>query len=97
MAIQFRVFCSVVHETSLSGCVYASRVRQVRALSDVNIADLLCLIVNRTVYYGQYKCTGIGANTTGRVSWSKDLTDAQAAPFLTWDFVDGNSWIGKTA
>jgi len=50
---------------------------------------------NRTVYYGQYKCTGVGANTTGRVAWSKDLTDSQAAPFLTWDFVDGNSWIGK--
>lgn len=49
----------------------------------------------KTVYYGQYKCTGVGANTTGRVNWSKDLTDSEAAPFLTWDFVDGNSWIGK--
>jgi pectinesterase len=49
----------------------------------------------KTVYYGQYKCTGVGANTTGRVSWSKELTDSEAAPFLSWSFVDGDSWIGK--
>lgn len=47
----------------------------------------------KTVYYGQYKCTGVGANTTGRVEWSHDLTAKEAAPFLTWDFVDGKSWI----
>lgn len=47
----------------------------------------------KKVYYGQYKCTGVGANTEGRVNWSKDLTDEEAAPFLTWDFVDGHDWI----
>lgn len=49
----------------------------------------------KTVYYGQYKCTGVGADTKGRVNWSKELTDAQARPFLSWDFVDGKQWIGK--
>lgn len=49
----------------------------------------------KTVYYGQYRCYGPGAETAGRVNWSKDLTDSQAQAFLTWDFVDGNSWIGK--
>jgi pectinesterase len=49
----------------------------------------------KTVFYGQYKCYGPGANTTGRVSWSKDLTDEQAQPFLSWDYVDGSSWIGQ--
>jgi pectinesterase len=53
------------------------------------------LFPNRTVFYGQYKCYGPGANTTGRVSWSKDLTDEQAQPFLSWDYVDGSSWIGQ--
>jgi len=48
---------------------------------------------DKTVYYGQYLCTGVGANTTGRVSWSHDLTASEAAPFLTWDFVDGSKWI----
>lgn len=49
----------------------------------------------KTVYYGQYRCYGKGADTSGRVSWSKDLTDEQAKPFLSWDFVDGNEWINK--
>lgn len=49
----------------------------------------------KTVYYAQYKCYGPGANTTGRVNWSKDLSDSQAAPFLTWDYIDGSQWIGK--
>ncbi|KAG0557848.1 hypothetical protein KC19_11G161400 [Ceratodon purpureus] len=49
----------------------------------------------KTVYYGQYKCYGPGADTSGRVSWSKDLSDEQAKPFLSNDFVDASSWIGK--
>jgi pectinesterase len=28
-----------------------------------------------TVFYGQYKCTGPGANYAGRVRWSRELTD----------------------
>lgn len=49
----------------------------------------------KTVYYGQYKCYGPGADTEGRVNWSKDLTDKEAEPFLTTKYIDGPSWIGK--
>ncbi|XP_020236589.1 probable pectinesterase 53 [Cajanus cajan] len=47
-----------------------------------------------TVFYGQYKCTGPGANFAGRVSWSRELTDEEAAPFLSLSFIDGTEWIG---
>lgn len=43
----------------------------------------------RTAFFGEYKCTGRGANSTGRVHWSKELTDAEAQPFLGVQFIDG--------
>ncbi|KAF7013867.1 hypothetical protein CFC21_027915 [Triticum aestivum] len=46
-----------------------------------------------TVYYGQYKCTGPGASYSGRVSWSRELTDEEAKPFISLSFIDGTEWI----
>ncbi|KAJ0986359.1 hypothetical protein J5N97_004715 [Dioscorea zingiberensis] len=36
-----------------------------------------------TVFYGQYKCIGPGANYAGRVAWSRELTDEEAKPFIS--------------
>ncbi|KAL0374418.1 UNVERIFIED_CONTAM: putative pectinesterase 53 [Sesamum radiatum] len=46
-----------------------------------------------TVFYGQYKCTGAGASFAGRVSWSRELTDEEAKPFISLSFIDGSEWI----
>lgn len=46
-----------------------------------------------TVFYGQYKCTGPGANFSDRVTWSRELTDEEVKPFLALTFLDGDSWI----
>uniref|UniRef100_A0A453AMY6 pectinesterase n=1 Tax=Aegilops tauschii subsp. strangulata TaxID=200361 RepID=A0A453AMY6_AEGTS len=46
-----------------------------------------------TVFYGQYKCTGPGASYSGRVSWSRELTDEEAKPFISLSFIDGTEWI----
>lgn len=46
-----------------------------------------------TVFYGQYKCSGPGANTFGRVPWAHQLTDQEAQPFLELSYIDGGSWI----
>ncbi|CAN0919048.1 Probable pectinesterase 53 [Linum grandiflorum] len=46
-----------------------------------------------TVFYGQYKCWGPGANFGGRVSWSRELTDAEAEPFVSLGFIDGHEWL----
>ncbi|WP_291912006.1 pectinesterase family protein [Chitinophaga sp. CB10] len=35
----------------------------------------------KTVYYGEYKSSGPGANAAGRVRWSRQLTDKEAAPY----------------
>uniref|UniRef100_A0A0D9V3A9 Pectinesterase n=1 Tax=Leersia perrieri TaxID=77586 RepID=A0A0D9V3A9_9ORYZ len=47
----------------------------------------------RTVFYGQYQCYGDGSKTDGRVAWSRDLTQAEAAPFITKAWVDGQQWL----
>ncbi|KAJ0243886.1 pectinesterase 53 [Hirschfeldia incana] len=46
-----------------------------------------------TVFYGQYKCTGAGANYAGRVAWARELTDEEAKPFISLTFIDGSEWI----
>ncbi|KAG0591604.1 hypothetical protein KC19_1G187500 [Ceratodon purpureus] len=46
-----------------------------------------------TVFYGQYKCFGPGANQANRASWSHELTDAQAAPFMSLGYIDGSLWV----
>jgi pectinesterase len=35
----------------------------------------------KTAYYAEYKCTGQGAVRTGRVKWSKELTDKEAQEY----------------
>lgn len=47
----------------------------------------------RTVFYGQYDCTGPGASMKGRVAWSHELTAEQAAPFMSLSFIDGEEWV----
>ncbi|CAM0954498.1 unnamed protein product [Alopecurus aequalis] len=46
-----------------------------------------------TVFYGQYKCSGPGANYAGRVDWSRELTDEEAKPFISLSFIDGWEWL----
>ncbi|XVF62152.1 hypothetical protein PTKIN_Ptkin08bG0194100 [Pterospermum kingtungense] len=46
-----------------------------------------------TVFYGQYKCSGPGADFGGRVSWARELTQQEAKPFISVDFINGHSWL----
>ncbi|XP_022727201.1 putative pectinesterase 11 isoform X2 [Durio zibethinus] len=46
-----------------------------------------------TVYYGEYKCNGPGADTSKRVQWSHRLSHDEAAPFLTKDIIGGRGWL----
>ncbi|XP_061344488.1 probable pectinesterase 53 [Gastrolobium bilobum] len=45
------------------------------------------------VYYGEYKCSGPGANLTGRVPWARMLTDEEAKPFIGIHFIEGDTWL----
>ena len=58
-----------------------------------NWADVFSCWMRRTVFYGQYKCSGPGANHAGRVDWSRELTDEEAKPFISLSFIDGLEWL----
>ncbi|XAR61446.1 Pectinesterase [Bertholletia excelsa] len=47
------------------------------------------------VYYGEYQCSGPGANLSARVPWARILTDQEAQPFLGTYYVEGDSWLIK--
>ncbi|KAI3859529.1 hypothetical protein MKX03_008289 [Papaver bracteatum] len=47
----------------------------------------------RSVYYGEYKCSGPGANATGRVQWARLLSDHEAKPFIGTYYIDGDAWL----
>ncbi|MCO5590565.1 hypothetical protein L7F22_044536 [Adiantum nelumboides] len=49
----------------------------------------------KTSFYGEYKCWGRGASVHNRVAWAHQLTDSQAAPFMSTSFIDGQSWIAS--
>ncbi|XP_019193329.1 PREDICTED: probable pectinesterase 8 [Ipomoea nil] len=48
---------------------------------------------DQTVFYGEYNCTGAGANTMMRVAYAQRLNDSQALPFLTTSFINGDQWL----
>ncbi|KAM6555618.1 hypothetical protein CsatB_002637 [Cannabis sativa] len=48
---------------------------------------------DKTVFFGEYKNTGGGAATDGRVKYSKKLTDDQAKPFLNLGYIQGSKWL----
>lgn len=47
----------------------------------------------RTVVFGEFECSGSGANTTGRVPWLKRFTFEEIRPFLDLMFVNGEQWL----
>ncbi|XP_062191223.1 probable pectinesterase 8 [Phragmites australis] len=48
---------------------------------------------DQTVFYGEYKCTGDGANLADRVPYAQKLSDEQVLPFLNTSFIDGDRWL----
>ncbi|PIA40035.1 hypothetical protein AQUCO_02500035v1 [Aquilegia coerulea] len=48
---------------------------------------------DQTIFYGEYKCTGGGANVTMRAPYTQMLNDTQASPFLSTSFIDGDQWL----
>ncbi|KDP29213.1 hypothetical protein JCGZ_16602 [Jatropha curcas] len=48
---------------------------------------------DQTVFFGEYECYGPGANYTHRVSYGKQLTHYEAAPYMDISFIDGYTWL----
>nr|CAD1834539.1 unnamed protein product [Ananas comosus var. bracteatus] len=48
---------------------------------------------DQSIFFGEYKCSGDGANLTMRVPYVQKLNDTQASPFLNISFIDGDQWL----
>ncbi|ONK65821.1 uncharacterized protein A4U43_C06F1320 [Asparagus officinalis] len=48
---------------------------------------------DQTVFFGEYRCSGPGANTTLRAAYGQQLNDTQASPFLNASYIDGDQWL----
>ncbi|KAK9681482.1 hypothetical protein RND81_10G006000 [Saponaria officinalis] len=54
--------------------------------------DLGNVTSDQSVYYGEYMCTGAGANMSTRVSYEQRLNDTLVAPFLNVSYIDADQW-----
>ncbi|XP_061994372.1 probable pectinesterase 67 [Rosa rugosa] len=45
------------------------------------------------LFHAEYNCKGPGADFAQRAPWAKQLTEKEAAPFLSIDFIDGREWL----
>ena len=43
--------------------------------------------------YGEYKNTGVGATPDGRVKFAKQLSDAEAKPYLSLGYIEASKWL----
>lgn len=54
---------------------------------------MLWTIMGSNLFLAECECTGPGAEKRRRAPWTKQLTEAEAAPFQTIDFIDGAEWL----
>jgi hypothetical protein len=57
------------------------------------LTSVFMICIGRNVFYGEYKCTGDGANLADRVPYALKLSDVQALPYLTTSYIDGDQWL----
>ena len=82
--------------TNLEEClvyIFTNEWINVLEKNGLNVVIDLRFYVCRTSFYGEYQCSGPGADAKNRVAWSYQLTASQAAPFETISFIDGDSWL----
>ncbi|KAB5551488.1 hypothetical protein DKX38_008799 [Salix brachista] len=48
---------------------------------------------DQTVFFGEYNCSGAGANMSMRAPYVQKLSATQASPFLSVAFIDGDQWL----
>ncbi|KAG2293407.1 hypothetical protein Bca52824_040076 [Brassica carinata] len=48
---------------------------------------------DKTVFYGEYKCTGPGSHTAKRVPFTQDIDENEASRFLSLGYIQGSSWL----
>ncbi|KAL2897068.1 Pectinesterase 1 [Bienertia sinuspersici] len=47
----------------------------------------------KTIFFGEYKNTGPGADAAKRVPYTKQLTDVEAKPFISMEYIEADKWL----
>ncbi|KAH9619919.1 hypothetical protein KSS87_005941 [Heliosperma pusillum] len=55
--------------------------------------DLGNVTNDQSVFYGEYMCSGAGANMSSRVSYEQKLNDTLIAPFLNVSYIEADQWL----
>lgn len=45
------------------------------------------------MFYGEYMCSGAGANSNARVAYVQKLNDTTVAPFLNLSYIEADQWL----
>ncbi|KAK9058397.1 hypothetical protein SSX86_023239 [Deinandra increscens subsp. villosa] len=48
---------------------------------------------DQIVFFGEYACSGLGANFNGRVKYARQLSATDAAPYMSIAYIDGKEWL----
>uniref|UniRef100_A0A9I9DCC1 Pectinesterase n=1 Tax=Cucumis melo TaxID=3656 RepID=A0A9I9DCC1_CUCME len=48
---------------------------------------------DQTIFYGEYNCSGAGANMSSRAPYVQRLNDTQVSSFLNLSFIDADQWL----
>ena len=54
---------------------------------------MLFVLMIRSVLFGEYECSGEGANRSLRVPYSKHLNQVEAEPYMNVSYIDGDQWL----
>lgn len=49
--------------------------------------------MSRTVFYGEYKCSGPGSRKEKRVKYTQDIDNIEANSFISLGYIQGSSWL----
>ncbi|PRQ59696.1 putative pectinesterase [Rosa chinensis] len=48
---------------------------------------------DNSVNFGEYKCIGPGSSMSKRVKFTKELSEADAKPYISLSFIEGSKWL----
>ncbi|KAL5581602.1 hypothetical protein UlMin_014044 [Ulmus minor] len=48
---------------------------------------------DQTIFYGEYNCSGAGADMSMRASYVQRLNETQASPFLNLSYINADQWL----
>lgn len=59
----------------------------------VTKCSLVIDLAGSNIYHAEFHCHGPGYEPEKRAHWARQLTEEEAAPFMSIDYIDGTKWL----